>query len=208
MSCMELEARVLGKVPAKFREDRIYGSEELAGLERVWDGFRADDYHAEVKVRSRYCSTDELRAYVASEYPGLARFPAWCVRPKQDGGVEVSIGAHVIHIPVDLYRSLATEHVDAAVYENFREGWTLDLDDFSVSWIKRFLPAYLDAGLIRRMAGSRMTASRALSKDRLADRISEYGHSGMTGRTDVMGFLCDCLAYRPRGTAILLRILE
>lgn len=197
MGTRSLELRMLRKIPAKYYKTDIFDGDP-PGLERAYGAAAgmSDEYHLKAKIRSSYCSMDELKAYLLENYKNLD-LSSWSMSGGyngQDVRVNDAIGQTVI-VRYGIYESLESEHVDEAVFEYQELSWSIDLDPCrgDASWLEPVLPCYLDKKVLMELADIRYEHARKSSPEDRAERIDMAGWSGTTG-PDVIGFLADGLA--------------
>lgn len=192
-----LELRMLRKIPAKYYKTEIFDGDP-PGLERAYGAAadRKDPYHIRARIRSRYCSMDELKKYLLEHYENLD-LSSWSM----SGGyghrdVRVSTGdGQSITVPYELYETLQTDHIDEAVFECQELCWSLDLaGSYSdASWLEPILPCYIDRNVILETARMRIEYARRSDPEDRNERIGMAGWSGSMA-PDVIGFLADGLA--------------
>lgn len=195
MSMPQLELRILKKIPAKYLGGKIF-DDDPPGLERAYGAAAAlrDPWHAELQVRSRYCTMGELKETLAAEYPE-ADFSSWSASGGTDGqDVSVwTVNGMRIRVPYERYEAMKTEHVDAVVFECQAQAWSLDLPSGDRDWLETLLPRYIDPHVIPDLARMRYEYARKSDPEARAERISLSGWSG-TQAPDVIGFISDGLA--------------
>lgn len=197
MGTRSLELRMLRKIPAKYYKTDIFDGDP-PGLERAYGAAAdmSDDYHIRAKIRSGYCSMDELKAYLLENYKNLD-LSSWSMSGGyggQDVRVNDAIGQTVV-IRYEIYKSLETEHIDEAVFECQDLSWSIDLDFYygDASWLEPVLPCYLDKRTLMELTDIRYEYARKSSPEDRSERIGMAGYSG-TMHPDVIGFLADGLA--------------
>ena len=197
MGARSLELRMLRKIPAKYHKTEIFDGDP-PGLERAYGDAAelSDPYHIKAKVRSSYCTMDQLKAYLLENHKDLD-LSSWSMSGGYAGhDVRVTDAAgRCLAIPYETYESLQTEHVDEAVFECQELSWSIDLDFYysDASWLEPVLPCYLDKKVLMELANMRYEYARRSSPGDRAERIDMAGYSG-TARPDVLGFLADGLA--------------
>lgn len=209
MSRNSLELRMLARVPAKFRNDpdREWPCGQ-DGLDQVYGPApeKPDDWHAVLKIRSRYWTMDDIKAYIRDnrpEGPSLD-FSSWSMTGGYGGRDIIASfqdGAQV-RVTESEYDALATEHVDGRLFENLRESWSLDLPYGHEEWLAPLLPCYITEALLRKLPEMRLAFARKSDPGDLIDRISDAGRYGCQ-EPDVLGFLSDGLVHAKKNRCAL-----
>ena len=178
-----LELKMLKRIPARYRKRDIWDGDP-PGLEQSYGDICkiSDPWHLQTKIRTEYCSMDELKAYLEDAHPELVLSPAWSMTGGY-GGSDVTVtdaAGTKIRIPYGDYKKLET-------------CWGLDLGIHDQDWLSPILPAYVDTDLIKKAAAMRIEFARKSTPDERGDRISESGYASLMS-PDVIGFLADGLA--------------
>lgn len=191
-----LELKMLKRIPARYKSRGVWDGDP-PGLERSYGDICriSDPWHLRAKIRTEYCSMDELKAYLEDTHPELVLSPAWSMTGGC-GGSDVTVtdaAGTKIRIPYGDYKKLETCHVDERVFECLELCWGLDLGIHDQDWLSPILPAYVDTDLIKKAAAMRIEFARKSTPDERGDRISESGYTSRMS-PDVIGFLADGLA--------------
>lgn len=213
MGVKQLELKLLKPIPAKIKKTaktRVY-DQEPAGLERAYgDAMKhPDDWHVELKVRSRYCSMDELKNWLMANDPTLD-LSVWSMSCGTQPGQPVQISAQdrYIEIPWPQYENLKTDHIDPIMFERPVQAWSIDLNPGDASWLSPVLPAYIQIDTLMKLVRMRMEYARKSAPDTRGGRISMAGYSGAMP-PDIIGFLADGWAEaRYTRSALYARIVE
>lgn len=192
-----LELRMLKRIPARYKKREIWDGDP-PGLEPAYGEITnpCDNWHLQAKIRSQYCSMDELKAYLKEACPELVLSPSWSmtggISPGSDVIVTDACGTRHL-VPCAEYEKLKTWHVDERVFEMLELSWSLDLGIHDQDWLAPLLPDYVDISLLRKLVAMRVEFAKKSSPEDRGDRISEAGYTGLTA-PDVVGFLADAMA--------------
>lgn len=204
MGQYQLELRLLKKIPARIlKNSDITWDGNPDGVEMAYGPVpgKPDPWHVTLGVRSRYWTMDDIKRYIQETRPEgpYLDFTTWSATGgynRQDVTASFPDGTS-IRLSYDECQALAQDHVDARVFENMKEAWSLELPYGHESWIEPLLPAYVTEALLKKLPALRYEFARRTGQDELTDRISYTGRYGRQD-PDVLGFLSDALAYAKR----------
>lgn len=195
MGRRSLELRILKKIPARYYKTDVFDGDP-AGLEQAYGDAAglSDPYHIRARIRSRYCSMDQLKEYLVRNHPELD-LSGWSMTGgynHQDVRV-TDMGGAVLVVPLDIYETLKTDHINESVFECQELCWSIDLGYNDEDWLAPVLPCYLDKKVLAELALIRYEWARKSDPEARSERVGMAGYSGSLC-PDVIGFLADGLA--------------
>lgn len=213
MPARSLELTALKKIPAEYKKEpgRIYDGPP-SGLAACYGKAMdlRDSYHVILDIRSRYCSMDELKAWIQANHPEMDLAGTWSMTGGYNGHdvVVTDRNGNKLRVPNDMYRALETDHVNKQSFECPYSSWSLDLGYSDSSWLEPLLPGYVSDKEILELARLRIRYAQKSDPDGLAERLNE---ADCTGRPcpDIIGFLADGLSWaRKNRTALYARLTD
>lgn len=205
----ELELRMLRRVPAGYRKERIYSDDELKDVDTAYGMDEINDvYHATVNVTGRYASMNDIGMYVKSQKPD-ADMSCWSMSHTHGGGARVTLndGSSIL-LGQDVIKSLEMDHISSRTIEICEASWRVEIPYDDVDWLEKVVPCYITKIVMKKIFDVRMAYAVSQDQEFLEDSVSERS-SSYDRHPDFMGFLADALALaRRRGLGLYACIID
>ena len=134
----ELELRMLRRVPAGYRKERIYSDDELKDVDTAYGMDEINDvYHATVNVTGRCASMNDIGMYVKSQKPD-ADMSCWSMSHTHGGGARVTLndGSSIL-LGQDVIKSLEMDHISSRTIEICEASWRVEIPYDDVDWLEK-----------------------------------------------------------------------